>query len=261
MHPINAFIRNPVKVSVGVLLLTLFGTLAMFGMPVQLSPDVDRPTITVSTTWPGASPNEVEKEVVKEQEEQLKSVQGIVKMTSESAESTGTVTLEFSVGTDLQEALLKVNSQLQQVPEYPTDADEPVIRTSDPNANAIAWMILSARPASDDKIRQFAEQNPDARERVEWVLRSRNQGLKVFRLTQLAEEFPAAAELLPNRDLDLPKFRKFAEDNIESQFERVPGVGTANIFGGEEIELQVVLDPNRLAARGLTIADIRTSPD
>ena len=192
MHPITAFIRNPVKVTVGVLLLTLFGTLAMFGMPVQLSPDVDRPTITVSTTWPGASPNEVEKEIVKEQEEQLKSVQGIVKMTSESAESNGTVTLEFSVGTDLQEALLKVNSQLQQVPEYPTDADEPVIRTTDPNANAIAWMILSARPASDDEIRKFAEQHPEARERVEWVLRSRNQGLKVFRLTKLAEEFPAA---------------------------------------------------------------------
>ena len=197
MHPIIAFIQNPVKVSVGVLLLTLFGTLAMFGMPVQLSPDVERPTVTVSTTWPGASPNEVEKEIVKEQEEQLKSVQGIVKMTSESAESVGSVTLEFGVGTDLQEALLKVNSQLQQVPEYPTDADEPVIRTSDPSANAIAWMILSARPASDDEIRQFGEKYPELRERVEWVLRSGNQGLKVYRLTQLEKEISCRRQASP----------------------------------------------------------------
>ncbi len=145
-------------------------------MPVQLSPDVERPTITISTIWPGASPQEVEKEIVQEQEDQLKSVQGVVEMSSTSAESNGTVTLEFAVGTDLQEALLKVNSQLQQVPSYPVDADEPVIRTTDPNANAIAWMILSARPADDEQILAFAEQHPETRERIEWVMRATTRG-------------------------------------------------------------------------------------
>ena len=158
MHPIASFIQNPVKVSVGVLLLAMFGTIAMFRMPIQLSPDVELPTISISTTWPGASPHEIEKEIIKEQEEQLKSVQGVTKMTSSCSESVGSVTLEFQIGTDLQEALLKVNSQLQQVPSYPTDADEPVIRTTDPDANAIAWMILRARPATDDQIWKFAEE-------------------------------------------------------------------------------------------------------
>ncbi len=197
MHPIAAFIANPVKVSVGVLLLTLFGILAMFGMPVQLSPDVEQPKISIRTVWPGASPQEVEKEIVKEQEEQLKSVQGITKMSSECAESQGTITLEFAVGTDLQEALLKVNSQLQQVPSYPPDSDEPVIRTSDPSANAIAWMILSGRPASDEEIRPFAVDHPESKERIDWVMRSHNNGLKLFRLHQLAGEFPEANSLLP----------------------------------------------------------------
>ncbi len=259
MHPISAFISNPVKVAVGVLLLGLFGSIAMFGMPVQLSPDVEQPTITISTTWPGASPHEIEKEIVKEQEEQLKSVQGIVKMTSNCAESQGTVTLEFRVGTDLQEALLKVNSQLQQVPQYPTDADEPVIRTTDPNANAIAWMMLGTRPATDDEIIQFSAEHPEAADRVAWVLRSSNQGLKVYRLNQLAKEFPSAKELLPNADIDVTKYKKFAEDNIEAQFERVPGVASCNVFGGEEIELQVIVNPKQLAARGLTLGDVRTA--
>jgi HAE1 family hydrophobic/amphiphilic exporter-1 len=93
---------------------------------------------------------------------------------------------------------------------------------------------------------------------VAWVLRSHNQGLKVYRLKQLADEFPAAKKLLPP-ELEIAKYRKFAEDTIESQLERVPGVGSANIFGGEEIELQVIVDPNRLAARGLTIFDVRKS--
>ncbi len=258
MHPIAAFIANPVKVSVGVLLLTLFGIIAMLGMPVQLSPDVEQPKISISTVWPGASPQEVEKEIVKEQEEQLKSVQGITKMSSECAESQGTITLEFAVGTDLQEALLKVNSQLQQVPSYPPDSDEPVIRTSDPSANAIAWMILSGRPASDDQIRQFAVDHPELKERIEWVMRSQNNGLKLYRLQKLAGEFPEANSLLPKK-LDVAKYRKFTEDNIEAQFERVPGVGSANIFGGQEPELQVIVDPKQLAARGLTILDVRNA--
>ena len=258
MHPIAAFIANPVKVSVGVLIVALFGIIALFSMPVQLSPDVDLPTITVSTTWPGASPHEIEKEIVKEQEEQLKSVQGVTKMTSDCSESQGSVTLEFRVGTDLREALLKVNSQLQQVPRYPPDADEPVIRTTDPGANAIAWMILSARPASDSEIRKFGDEHPEARERVDWVLRSHNEGLKSFRLTRLANEFPAAERLLP-KQLDVTKYRKFAEDQIESQFERVPGVASCNVFGGQEQEMQVIVDANKLAVRGLTMSDVRAA--
>ncbi len=83
-----------------------------------------------------------------------------------------------------------------------------------------------------------------------------NQGLKVYRLKKLSEQFPIAAELLPP-EKDISTYRKFAEDYIEAQFERVPGVGTANIFGGRERELQVIVNPNRLAARGLTIADVR----
>ena len=59
-------------------------------------------------------------------------------MSSECGNSMGTIVLEFKVGTDLNEALVKVNSRLQQVPEYPEEADEPIISTSDPRANAIA---------------------------------------------------------------------------------------------------------------------------
>ncbi len=258
MHPIAALIANPVKVAVGVLLLAMFGILAMIGMPVQLSPDVEQPKISISTTWPGASPQEIEKEIVKEQEEQLKSVQGVTKMTSSSAESVGTITLEFAVGTDLQEALLKVNSQLQQVPSYPTDSDEPVIRTTDEGANAIAWMMLSPIPPTTDVIRQFGEEHPETKERVEWVLRAQNEGLRLKRVELLAKEFSAAKVLLPEK-MDVTKYLKFTEDNIEAQLERIPGVGSAGVFGGREPELQIIVDSKKLAARGLTIADVRSA--
>ena len=75
MNLITAIVHNPVKVTVGVLLTVLFGLVALTRMPMQLTPEVQRPTITVETRWPGASPQEVEREIVLEQEEQLKSVE------------------------------------------------------------------------------------------------------------------------------------------------------------------------------------------
>ena len=99
MGLVAAFVRNPVKVAVGVLLILLFGVIAVIQLPVQLVPEVQRPVITVTTPWPGASPKEVEREIVNEQEEQLKGVEGVLKMSSESQNSQGTVSLEFEVGT------------------------------------------------------------------------------------------------------------------------------------------------------------------
>ena len=83
MGPVGAFVTNPVKVTVGVLLVALFGGIALTRMPMQLTPEVQTPTITIETLWPGASPQEVEREIVQEQEEQLKGVEGLRKMTSE----------------------------------------------------------------------------------------------------------------------------------------------------------------------------------
>jgi len=94
MNLVASFVRNPVKVSVGVLLLVLFGLLAFQGIPVQLVPEVQTPVISIETLWPGASPQEVEREIVQEQEEQLKGVEGVIKMSSESTDSRGSVTLE-----------------------------------------------------------------------------------------------------------------------------------------------------------------------
>jgi len=135
-------IRHPVTTTVCVLLLALFGGIALFRLPIQLTPNVEQPQITVTTFWPGASPHEIEREIVDEQEEQLKSLQGLREMESSSADSVGTVTLTFQLGTNLDTALLKVSNALEQVPSYPADAEKPVIRSVDVNANAVAWFIL-----------------------------------------------------------------------------------------------------------------------
>ncbi len=257
MHLIETFVRNPVKVSVGVLLVALFGTIALFRMPMQLTPEVQIPTITVETNWPGASPQEVEQEIVIEQEEQLTSVEGITKLSSQSMDSRGMITMEFGVGTDMEEALLKVNSRLQQVPEYPEDADQPVISTSDSSNRFIAWFIFSPKYATPEEIDAFAASHPDLAGELAKASKAHNMGVRVMRLRELAEKHPEVKALLPPADLDVTKLRRFVEDEIEARFERVPGVSQSTTFGGLEDELQVVVDPEKLASRRLTFSDVR----
>ena len=73
----------------------------------------------------------------------------------------GRITMEFAVGTDMAEALLMVNTRLQQVPEYPEDADEPVVSTSNLSDRPIAWFILSQRAADDEEFAAFAGEHPE----------------------------------------------------------------------------------------------------
>jgi hydrophobic/amphiphilic exporter-1 (mainly G- bacteria), HAE1 family len=262
MHLIEAFIRNPVKVSVGVLLTALFGVIGLITMPKQLTPTVEHPVLTVETSWPGASPQEIEREIVDEQEEQLQSTEGLIKMSSECKDSAGEIILEFEIGTNIEDAMLRVNTRLQQVREYPVDAEQPVIKASDITDRPIARFVLTARPPEVEQIVAFQKEHPDLAEALEPAIKAMNSGLRVYRLQkiyeQLGEQHPELAELLPP-ELDLQALRKFSEDQIETRMERVPGVADAYTYGGREQELQVIVDPVRLAARQITVTDVRNA--
>lgn len=263
MHPIEACVRNPVKVWVAVILITLFGVVAWSRMPMQLTPEVQTPMITITTVWPGADPQQVEQEIIQRQEEQLAGVENIRKMSSEATDSLATITLEFEVGIDLDVAVTKVSKRLDQVISYPEDADKPVIATSGSNDSPIAWFILSTRMKPLEEFLAYDQAHPethDLLERVIVAMKTKREGLAELRLRRLVrehgEQHPALAELMPP-EVDIGKQRKFAQDNIEATFERVEGVSNANVFGGRDPELQIVVDPEKLAARQLTIQDVR----
>jgi HAE1 family hydrophobic/amphiphilic exporter-1 len=258
MHLIEAFVRNPVKVAVAVLLVALFGVIARYRMPMQLTPEVQTPTITIETRWPGASPQEVEREIIQEQEKQLKGVEGVTKMTSESMDALGRITLEFAVGTNMSDALLKANTRLQQVREYPVEADEPIIKTANLSDRPIAWFILGPRMPAAEKVESFKARHPGLAGEVDRAVNVPSEGLALLRLRQLAERHGAAAELLPE-EVDVTRLRKFAEDVIAARHERVPGVSDSQVMGGREDEMQVLVDPHKLAARHLTVGDVRAA--
>lgn len=144
MSVTTSAIRYPVSVTVGVLLAMLGGFLALTRVPIQLTPEVQQPMITVTTAWPGASPEEVEKEIIQKQEKYLKTVEGVHEMTSESHDSYGTIALEFGMGTDLTTATVNVSNKLNEVPFYPVGAEQPVVASTGLFDRTIAWFAISA---------------------------------------------------------------------------------------------------------------------
>ncbi len=156
MDPIRFAIENPVKVAVGVILVLLFGLIALTTVPVQLTPDIDRPVVTVRTTWPGRSPEEIEETILIQQESKLKTIQGLYKMTSRASLGRADITLEFNVGFDMSRALQEVSNKLDEVPSYPEDVNRPVIRASDTASDdAIAFALLRATKDPNYDIARF----------------------------------------------------------------------------------------------------------
>jgi len=212
MRLIEGAIHSPVKTSVGVIFILMFGFIGLYFIPVQLTPTVDEPKVSVQTFWPGASPGEIEREIVDEQEEHLKSLDGLIKMESSSQDSFGSITLTFAVGSDPDANLLKVSNRLEQVPRYPDDADKPVILSVDPNAGAMAWYLLA--PWGDEPY-----------------------------------------------EGDVAQLFNYVDNEIKPLLERVPGVAQSNMFGGQQTEMQVIVDPAELAARQLTLNQLAAALD
>jgi HAE1 family hydrophobic/amphiphilic exporter-1 len=135
-------IQRPISVIVGIVLVVLFGALSLVDLPIQLTPDITTPTITISTAWPGAAPLEIETEILEQQEEVLKNVQGLTRMESSASTDSGSVTLEFEVDTDIEEALVRVTNKLSQVASYPDAVREPVVQTANSAGPPLAVIAI-----------------------------------------------------------------------------------------------------------------------
>lgn len=170
MDAIEYSIRKPVSIAVAVILILLFGFIGLQKLPVQLTPDVDQPQISVQTLWPGATPYEIEKDIIEKQEDALKSVRGLIEMESSSYNNLAEITLTFRVGTDLDDCMLRVSNKLEEVTDYPQNAEKPVL-DSGGRSSPVIWLMLKTLPDNkqdirtyktffEDEVRQYLERVP-----------------------------------------------------------------------------------------------------
>ena len=170
MNLIRYAIDRPVAVVAAVLIAILFGTLSLSRIPVQLAPDVRKPVVVVETSWPGAAPSEIEREIVNPQEETLRGLDGLEIMTSRSRTGQASVTLEFAVGTDMSQSLLLVSNRLDRVGGYPDEASEPTLNTSGSDDSPIAWVLLTAAEGNTRSMPTYGDFLEDVvKDRVERI--------------------------------------------------------------------------------------------
>jgi len=170
MDIIRYSIEKPVTVVSVIIIVLLFGLISLKRLPFQLSPTVIEPEITVTTTWRGATPYEIEREIIEEQENTLKGLPNLEEMESESMNGMGTVTLRFKVGTNVEEVLTRVSNKLNEVPSYPKDVDKPVVNASGASTSPVVWIILKtmdSNPKHVETYRTFFEE--EVRQHLERV--------------------------------------------------------------------------------------------
>lgn len=165
-------VKHGLLVAVIVLISCILGVVASLSIPVQMIPDLEVRTISVRTGWPGATPQDIEKEILIEQERYLRSLPNLKRMTSYGDMGFGTIELEFPFGVDVNDALIRVNNALSQVPEYPENVDQPRITSSSFSSNAFMYFSLRPLPGNPmqldvDLLRDYA--NDYIRPRMESV--------------------------------------------------------------------------------------------
>jgi multidrug efflux pump subunit AcrB len=139
----ETIIKRGTLMTVIILIISVLGVMAAFRIPIQMIPDLEVRTITVRTSWPGATPQDIEKEIVIEQEEYLRSIPGLQRILSSSSFSRASIELEFPFGIDLNETLIHVNNALSQVPSYPINVDEPRIYATSFSSNSFMYFRVA----------------------------------------------------------------------------------------------------------------------
>jgi len=152
LDPVKFSINEPVKVVVCVLVILLFGVIGLFRLPYQLSPSLEVPQITVRTVWTGATPYEIEREIIEEQEKVFKGIPNLVELESTSSNGTAEVTLQFKLGTNIDDALLRVSNKLNEVRSYPENVEKPVISATGASTSPVVWLMLKTTEDNPNSI-------------------------------------------------------------------------------------------------------------
>lgn len=198
----NAATRRPVAMGCLIIALIMLGLNSYRTISVENMPSIDVPVVTIMTTWAGASPEDIEKDISKKIEDAVSSVEGIKHVNSMCYENLGVNVLEFNLDVDVDVAAQNVREKLDGVlSTLPADADRPVIAKVDINATSVATVFLSGDVPVDD-------------------------------------------------------LYDYADNIMADRFSTVNGVGEVRLIGGSKREVWVELDRDKLAAAGLTTAEV-----
>jgi len=195
---VNFSVDKRVTITMLILIVMVFGYISFSRLGLDMFPDITFPMVSVVTQYPGVAPEEVEQFVTEPLEGVIAGVNGVKKMTSNSAEGVSAINVEFEWGTNLDYGAQDIKDNIDFVRDFlPTDVKEPVVFKFNLSQIPIIFMGV--------------------------------QGMK-----------------------NTYELREFLLDNVVERLQRLDGVAQAAVFGGEEKEIHVLLDPARLRLKNVS---------
>ena len=194
-------IRKPATTIMFIISMIFFGFLGLRKMPVEMLPNINKPTVRIRIKWDGATPDDVDKMITRKIEDVLPNVEGIVEYSSESSAETSLIFIKFKYGTDVETKITLIQNELNQIRnKFPNDMKEPSIRKSS------------------------------------------------------SSDIPALTFTLYGGDM--MEMRSYAENNLKPMLERLEGVSEIDVYGGQEQEVAIEIDPDKLENYNLSIVDV-----
>ncbi|MDP1900848.1 MAG: efflux RND transporter permease subunit [Rubrivivax sp.] len=175
-------INNPVFATMVMVALCVLGLFSYAKLGVEQMPDISFPGAWMEVRYPGASPEAVEREVIKPIEEAVNSIAGVKRIMSRSGEGQGTLSVEFSLDADMGRAMQEIRDRVAAVQAgFPRDVKQPTIaRFNNDNSQPVVNMALLSKTRSARELSILGDQTVGRRlQRVEGVARVEIQGLTV----------------------------------------------------------------------------------
>ncbi|MBI1356136.1 MAG: MMPL family transporter [Acidobacteria bacterium] len=171
-------IRRPVTVLMGCVVAILLGAIAFVEIPVDLMPETEYPTITVSAQYPGVAPAEMETLVARPLEEAMASAPNVEELTSTANEGQASVRVRFEYGMDLDEAANELRARIDRNRgRLPDDMEPPMMYKFDTSQFPIMFITVRANEMDGKALRHFAEKSVQYRlERAPGVAQARVSG-------------------------------------------------------------------------------------
>ncbi len=198
------FVRRPITTLMFVLVFVVLGLVSFPKMNIERTPPMDFPLVTATFVYPGASPEEMESQIVKKAEDAISQVAGLKKITSNAYENSAFVIAEFNLGVNVNDKASEVKTKIDALAsEFPDGMDQPVIEKLDPLQQSVVDIALNGADA---------------------------------------------------RDLE-----KYVDDILSNKITAIDGVASVSVFGGRERAIRIEMNPDLMAAGGVTIMDIITA--
>ncbi len=197
-------VRRPVFATVISMLLVLLGLAALSNLPVRQYPDIDRPIVSVETTYRGASAEVVETKVTQVIEDVIAGIEGMEMLDSTSRDERSNIRIEFNLERDIDAAANDVRDRVARVlDQLPTEADPPQIAKADSTSEAVMFLNLTSTVFSGLELTDYAERYlVDRFSTVPGVARVRISGARRYAMRVWLDREALAARNLTVADVE-----------------------------------------------------------